>query len=91
MTSVFGGIKLWVNYFEGNFSEVVGFKSNLDRNGERQGRGSKYSESFQEFFCVRRLHSRVTIEKSLEMFPFKLSYVYCFVKSGDCQSISNIN
>lgn len=36
MTIAFGKMKLWVNLFEGDFSEVVGFKTNLDKNGDNK-------------------------------------------------------
>lgn len=36
MTIVFGKMKLWVNLFEGDFSKVVEFKSNLDKNGDNR-------------------------------------------------------
>ena len=36
MTIAFGKIKLWVNLFEGDFNEVVGFKFNLDKNGDNR-------------------------------------------------------
>lgn len=60
---MFGEIQLQMNCFEGNFSNAVGFKCNLDKNRQRQEGGAANTVKAAPSFHVRNLHLIVPIMK----------------------------